>query len=98
VIEDTHEGLGLRVRAQAEGEAGTEEGSYDALVVDVKALVTKRPGISTGELTERLGKRKAAIVAAVQTLLGAGELRRDGKGPASGLYPNREPGADDVDF
>jgi hypothetical protein len=96
VIEDTHEGLGLRVRTQAEEEPKTGGEKYDALVASVKDAVRARPGISASALAEVLGKQKKSVLAAVQSLLSAGELVSDGGGHSTKLHPKPSDTHDDT--
>jgi len=99
-IEDTDGGQGLCVRAEAiqePAEASPRE-KYDALMREVKNALEGNPGASASELTILLEKRKAAVLAAVQSLMSAGDVVQRGTGNAAKLYLKSSIANDEAPF
>lgn len=75
LIEDVERG-GLSVRVDP---SGTREAHRD-LATEALGVVLNFPGATTESLRRELKCKKATLVAALSSLLGAGQLRRDEKG------------------
>ena len=83
---------GLRVMA-SDVEVKSEPTGAEKLAETMtllRRLVPERPGLGGEALAEILGRRRQSVVAALQTLVAAGELRIDGTGPKRGFYPVTE--------
>lgn len=85
-IEDVEGKRGLRVRVEAPAVEATPAQRFDELAGLVLEVVRGRAGTSSSELAEILGKRKASVLAAVQSMLSAGTLEVRGTGPGARLY------------
>jgi hypothetical protein len=88
VVEDTDDGAGLRVRHESMEEPVKEHpaetfAKTSALVVE---LLKRSPGMSASKLAEVTEKRKAHVLAVIQSLIAEGELVQVGKGPMTRLY------------
>lgn len=80
VIEDTNGGAGLSVVRVDIEEAAKQTGAekFDALLGLILQGVANRPGVSASALADILEKRKSSVLAAVQSLVSAGELIQSG--------------------
>ena len=92
-IEDVDGRAGLRVTLETLEEPAAPPTGAEKLAETMallRRLVPERPGLGGEALAEILGRRRQSVVAALQTLVAAGELRIDGTGPKRGFYPVTE--------
>ena len=88
VIEDTDDGAGLAVRheaAEAKREKAPAEKFAETMALIVE-LLRRKPGMSGSELAEITGKRKAHVLAVIQSLISSGDVVQDGNSRHVRLY------------